>query len=157
MDQNSERQLLRLLTRESGAAEAARLRERIASDPKLQEAYTRLESSWGDLEVPPAPLVPPGFSSRVLARARAERPRSVWEWAAAPRWARIAAMAALVAGAALGSGLAAGLASASRGEVPSAEEARGDSALGGVEPGLAEWYVETFDGSLGDDGTEVGQ
>jgi anti-sigma factor RsiW len=145
MDQTNERELLRLLTRESGAAEAARLRARIESDPKLRAKYSRLESSWSELESPPPPLVPQGFSARVLARARAERPRSVWEWAAAPRWARLAAMAAIVAGAALGSGLAAGLAPPTAREPEETVDFVGDLSLGSVEPGLAEWYVGTFE------------
>lgn len=142
MDRTTERHLLRLLTRESGAAEAARLRARIASDPELQEAYDRLEQRWSGLTAPPPPAVPAGFASGVIERARAEGPEFGWDWTVAPRWARAVAVAALVAGAALGSGLIAGLpARAATTETASMGELT--EAL--AEPGLAEWYAVSFE------------
>lgn len=65
------------------------------------------QATWAALELPPSPLVPPGFARRVGRAREAE-----WARATAPilgaRWMRAAALAALLAGIALGSTLSYG-------------------------------------------------
>jgi hypothetical protein len=68
----------------------------------------RLRSVWDDLEEPPFAGVPPGFSARVMGRARDEAAAPArLSWAGAPGWAKAVAIVALSAGAAMGAGLAA--------------------------------------------------
>jgi len=60
--------------------------------------------AWDALELPPPSGAPPGFATRVVARARAERaPRLGLPWS--PAWSRLAAALALALGIAGGAGL----------------------------------------------------
>jgi anti-sigma factor RsiW len=103
MDEASVRDLLRQLRGELPAAEAAALDRRLEMDAELRAERDRLASAWAALDGAPTGAVPPGFSERVMARARAERGGD-WSWAALPGWARLAAAAALVVGIAAGAG-----------------------------------------------------
>jgi len=105
MTRGMEHDLMRLLRGELPAGEARALRERMRSEPELAAAYARLERTWNGLELPPASPVPPGFSGRIMARVRSEKPSGSLSWAAAPGWVRAAAAAALLAGAGLGIGV----------------------------------------------------
>ena len=107
-------QLLRLLSGELPPDKASALRERLAREPELADAWRRLESAWERLTPPPPTPVPLGFSGRVMARVReraagAPPPGTVAgpaiSWAAAPTWVRASCAAALVAGVLLGAGL----------------------------------------------------
>ena len=99
MDQKSTIELMRLLHGELDEVAARRLRERIAASPELKARYTALESQWLDLQMPEPVGAPPGFSGRVLARAK-ERAGAGW----APSWwsgtliGRFASIAVLAGG-----------------------------------------------------------
>ncbi len=109
IDEASVRDLLRQLRGELPAAEAAALDRRLEKDAELRAERDRLASAWTALDGAPAGPVPPGFSARVMARARAERGGD-WSWGALPGWARLAAAAALVVGIAAGASAVAGAA-----------------------------------------------
>ena len=100
----TESDLMRLLHGELPEAQARDLRARLQSDPALAEEYRRLRQTWEGLALPPPAPVPPGFSNRVMARARAERPEGL-SLRGAPVWVRAVAAAALVAGTAIGIGV----------------------------------------------------
>jgi len=104
---------------------------------------TRWGEIWRGLELPPAAPAPPGFASRVAARARAEGGVRLG-LPFAPGWARAVAALAIVAGVAGGLGL--GL----------AEEASGEETLlawGGST--LAEEFVSSdLDATAGVEGAE---
>jgi anti-sigma factor RsiW len=103
MTRGTEHDLMRLLSGELPEDEARQLRTRIRREPELAADFERLEQTWTGLALPEPAPVPPGFSSRVMARVRSEP--SGLSWTAAPAWVRAAAAAALLAGAALGLGL----------------------------------------------------
>jgi anti-sigma factor RsiW len=95
--------LMRLLHGELPEEKARALRQRMAHDPALAEAFRRLEASWEGLSLPPAAPAPPGFAGRVMARARVEK--TGLSLRGAPAWVRATAAAALVAGTVLGIGV----------------------------------------------------
>lgn len=116
----TELDLMRLLHGELPEARARELRDRLERDPALAEEYRRLRQAWEGLALPPSSPVPPGFSQRVMARARADawtkRPAEGLSLRGAPVWVRAVAAAALVAGTALGIGVG--------GRLPVADETR---------------------------------
>jgi anti-sigma factor RsiW len=120
MTRGMEHDLMRLMRGELSAGEARELKERMRREPELAAAYGRLEQTWNRLELPPAAPVPPGFTGRVMARVRSEKPSSSLSWAAAPGWVRAAAATALLAGAGLGIGLGRSWPGASTTETPAA-------------------------------------
>jgi len=95
-----DRQLLRLLHGELGAAEAAELRQRLRTDAELRLRWQELESTWQELELAPLSPLPAGWRQQVVVAAR--RSEASWNWAAAPLWVRAAATVALLAGVLLG-------------------------------------------------------
>jgi anti-sigma factor RsiW len=105
----TESDLMRLLHGELPEARARELRERLERDPALAEEYRNLRRTWEGLALPPPSPVPPGFSHRVMARARAdagnEMPAEGLTLRGAPVWVRAVAIAALMAGTALGIGV----------------------------------------------------
>ena len=106
----TESDLMRLLHGELPEARARELRERLERDPALAEEYRNLRRTWEGLALPPPAPVPPGFSQRVMARARAdaggnEMPSEGLTLRGAPVWVRAVAVAALMAGTALGIGV----------------------------------------------------
>lgn len=101
----TESELMRLLHGELPEARARELRARLLSDPALAAEYDRLRQAWEGLVLPPASPAPLGFSQRVMARARSERPSASLSLRGAPVWVRAAAAAALVAGTVLGIGV----------------------------------------------------
>jgi anti-sigma factor RsiW len=105
MTRGTDNDLIRLLHGELPAGEARDLQVRLLREPELAAAYARLERTWRGLEPPPAAPVPPGFTGRVMARVRSEKPAGSLSWTAAPGWVRATAAAALLAGAALGIGV----------------------------------------------------
>jgi anti-sigma factor RsiW len=105
MTSGTEHQLMSLLRGELAAEEARELRARMRREPELAADYRRLEQTWNGLELPPSSPVPPGFTSRVMARVRSERTSGSLSWASAPTWVRATAAASLVAGALLGIGV----------------------------------------------------
>ncbi len=100
----TELDLMRLLHGELPEEEARELRARLRREPELAALYQRLERSWDGLELPPPHPVPPGFSTRVLARVRQSAAGGI-SWSAAPTWVRAAAAAALVTGLTVGAGI----------------------------------------------------
>lgn len=94
--------LLRLLAEELPPAEAEPLTHRLAREPELAAAWERLSRQWQGLELPPAAGAPPGFATRVTARAKAAVAGG--DLRAAPVWLRATAVLALAAGLALGVG-----------------------------------------------------
>lgn len=143
----TESDLMRLLHGELPEARARELRARLESDPALAEEYRRLRTAWEGLALPPPSPVPPGFSRRVMARARAERPDGL-SLRGAPVWVRAVAAAALVAGTAIGIGVGGRL--PLREETPAAtqsvqtETATQDDLT--LEDSLAGSYWETVEG-----------
>ena len=105
MTPGMEHDLMRLLHGELPADEARALRARVFREPELAAAYARLEQTWQGLSLPPAALVPPGFTGRVMARVREQARSGPLSWSAAPGWVRATAAAALVTGAVLGVGV----------------------------------------------------
>ncbi len=108
--QPQDAELLRLTLRqahgEATAEELGQLDAWMKADPELIAAVQRLQASWQQLEPPPASPVPVGFSTRVVARARAlRRGEDGFSWKLAPTWLRAATAAALVTGVALGAGV----------------------------------------------------
>lgn len=104
----TESDLLRLLHGELPEARARELRARLERDPALAAELDRLRRTWEGLVLPPTAPVPPGFTQRVMARARAagtERRPEGLSLRGAPLWVRAAAAAALVAGTVLGIGV----------------------------------------------------
>lgn len=105
-DAELSRLTLRRAHGEATAEELRRLDARLQAEPQWVAAVQRLEASWQQLEPPAASPVPVGFSTRVVARARAlRRGEDGFSWKLAPTWLRAAAAAALVTGVALGAGV----------------------------------------------------
>lgn len=96
--------LMRMLTGELPEEERRALAAELLRDPALARRHDALRRVWEGLEVPPPPAVPPGFATRVTARATAEA-ANPFALAPAPTWVRGAAVAALLAGVALGGGV----------------------------------------------------
>jgi anti-sigma factor RsiW len=101
----TESELMGLLQGELPEARARELRARLLREPVLAAEYDRLRQTWEGLVLPPTAPAPLGFSQRVMARARAERPAAGLSLRGAPVWVRAAAAAALVAGTVLGIGV----------------------------------------------------
>lgn len=142
----TESDLMRLLHGELPEARARELRERLERDPALAEEYRNLRRTWEGLALPPASPVPPGFSQRVLARTRADRPEGL-SLRGAPVWVRAVAIAALMAGTALGIGVGGRLpladeTPASTPTVQTEETAQSDDLIGDT---LAGSYWETVE------------
>jgi hypothetical protein len=93
---------------------------------------------WDRLELEPPPPLPPGFATRIVARAAAER-RTQLGLPLAPAWARAVAAAALVAGIAAGVGL---------GRV-AGDGAESDTELAWAGSTLAEEYLERAAAEVG--------
>jgi anti-sigma factor RsiW len=159
--------LMRLLHGELPEEKARALRQRIAHDPALAEAWRRLEAGWEGLSLPPPAPVPPGFAGRVMARARAEgAERTGLSLHGAPAWVRATAAAALVAGTVLGIGVGAGVgerwpapASTSTPDGTAAEIADAESITDesySQDVSLAESYWEAVEG-LSDEGGSSGE
>lgn len=98
MTTSRDRELLRLLHGELDGDRAARLRERLAADPRLSARLEAMTDAWSALEPPPAPSAPPGLRGQILAAART---RTV---VAPPRWLAAGVAVALAGGLALGFG-----------------------------------------------------
>jgi len=154
MTRGTEHDLLRLLHGELPPDEARDLQERLRREPELEAAWLRLRRTWEGLSLPPAAPAPPGFSGRVMARARAQGSPGNLSWRAAPAWVRAAAAAALIAGAAAGVGvgrswpaLTAGATSATAATAPVTESSSGTvSALSDAsEYNLADGYWDVVD------------
>jgi len=142
MTRGTDNDLIRLLHGELPAGEARDLQVRLLREPELAAAYTRLERTWRSLEPPPAAPVPPGFTGRVMARVRSEKPAGALSWTAAPGWVRATAAAALLAGAALGIGVGRSWPAA---EPPTAPETAALSASGNEDLSLAAGYWSLVD------------
>ena len=146
MDQKSTIELMRLLHGELDEDAARRLRERIVASPELQRSYEALERQWLGLQLPEPANVPPGFATRVLARAK-EGVNVGW----APAWwsgtliGRLASIAVLVGGIASGALLVPG----------NGTEDWSDYAT--TEPSLAETYLIAMQDSSADQWLEGGQ
>ena len=130
MDRDTRIDLMRLVHDELPPDVAQQLRQRIAADPELGRELDMLERQWRGLEQPDPPSAPPGFSTRVLARAQDSNGIGL-----APAWwshtlAGKAATAVLLAG-----GIAFGVVLAS----PSEAEDWGGYLE--AEPTLAESYL----------------
>lgn len=149
--ESDRRALLRLLHGELPAAEAERLRARLAAEPRLAAAHARLSAVWRAAEPPPASPPPPGFSGRVMAgvRAAAGEPR----WSEAPSWVRAAFAGAALAGVLAGVGLGIRLPPLAppSGERPAATATAGTEGLEdeqlaalGLDDGLASGYWEAL-------------
>ena len=144
----TESDLMRLLHGELPEARARELRERLERDPALAEEYRNLRRTWEGLALPPPSPVPPGFSQRVMARARAERPAEGLTLRGAPVWVRAVAVAALMAGTALGIGVGGRLpladeTPATTSTVQTEETAQSDDL---IDDTLAGSYWETVEG-----------
>jgi anti-sigma factor RsiW len=150
----TELDLMRLLHGELPEAQARALRERLDRDPALAEEYRKLHRTWEGLVLPPPSPVPPGFSQRVMARARADawtrRPAEGLSLRGAPVWVRAAAAVALVAGTALGIGVGGRLPVADETQTTTAqtvqtEETQSDDLTADLEDSLAGSYWETVE------------
>lgn len=104
MNRRMELDLMRLLHGDLPEERARELRARLERDPELVGEFRRLQRTWERLSLPPGAPVPPGFSQRILARARSEKVAAL-SWSSAPGWVRATAAAALVAGTAVGIGV----------------------------------------------------
>jgi len=146
MDQKSTIELMRLLHGELDEVAARRLRERIVADPDLKATYESLESQWQELQLPDPAEAPPGFSSRVVARAK-ESASADWvpAWWSGTLIGRFASIAVLVGGIAAGVML-----------VPSngTEEW---SEFTATEPSMAETYLVAMQDSSAEQWLEGGQ
>ena len=150
MTRGMEHDLMRLLRGDLPLGEALKLRERIQREPELAAAYTRLERTWNHLELPPAAPVPPGFTGRVMARVRSEKPSGSLSWSAAPGWVRAAAATALLAGAGLGIGLGRTWpATETPATTAKAETASSDLAPGSADLSLAAGYWSLVEDETG--------
>lgn len=129
----TELDLMRLVRGEMPEDRARTLRERLKRDPDLEREYQRLREIWEGLALPPAAPVPIGFTRRVMARARAERPAESLSLRGAPVWVRAVAVVALVAGTALGIGVGGRLPVS--GDTPQAVQAVQTSATEEAETG----------------------
>ena len=121
---------MRLLHGELADSDARELRNRLQQEPDLQQELESLELQWRNLELPEAEPAPPGFATRVVARAKETADQGL-----APAWwshtlAGKAATAVLLAG-----GMAFGAILAS----PSEAEDWSDYLT--TEPSLAESYL----------------
>lgn len=146
MDQKVAIDLMRLLQGELDAESAREWRRRIADDPELQEAMESLRRQWYGLELPDPPPAPPGFATRVLARAR-DSSGPVW----APVWWSRTAIGKLSSAAILAGGIAVGL-------MLSPLEAIDDGdAATTTEPSLAESYLGALETAVIDQWSENGR
>lgn len=139
----TESDLMRLLHGELPEARARELRARLESDPDLAEEYRRLRMAWEGLALPPPSPVPPGFSRRVMARARGQRPAEGLSLRGAPVWVRAVAAAALVAGTAIGIGVGGRLPVREETQTVQMETATQDDLA--LEDSLAGSYWETVE------------
>lgn len=81
MDRKTTTDLMRLLHGELSDADAAELRSRLQKEPELHEEFQSLERQWSGLELPVPEPAPPGFATRVVARARESADQGL-----APAW-----------------------------------------------------------------------
>jgi anti-sigma factor RsiW len=152
----TELDLMRLLRGELPEDRARTLRERLKRDPDLEREYLRLQKTWEGLDLPPAAPVPVGFTRRVMARARTEKPVPSLSLRGAPVWVRAVAAAALVAGTALGIGVGGRLpVSGETQQTPqitqtvqttATEETETGTLAGEVDDSLAGSYWDTVEG-----------
>lgn len=78
LDAGEERALHRWLAGEMDDAEARAFAARLAAEPRLAQRADSLRRLWSGLEAPagaPGEAVPPGFSTRVMARVREDAAR----------------------------------------------------------------------------------
>ncbi len=155
MKRGTEHDLIRLLNGELPVDEARALRERIRREPELVEAWLRLERTWGGLELPPAAPVPPGFTGRVMARARSQTAPGSLSWSSAPGWVRATAAAALVAGAALGLGVGRSLPVPDSHPAAVSEVASDSISTDEEHANLTESYWSLVEDATGSDGEEA--
>ncbi len=157
MTRAMEHDLMRLLRGDLPLGEALKLRERIQREPELAAAYARLERTWHGLELPPAAPVPPGFTGRVMARVRSEKPSGSLSWAAAPGWVRAAAATALLAGAGLGIGVGRTWPATPASETPAKVETANAELSSGISSGAEDLSLAAGYWSLVEDetGTET--
>jgi anti-sigma factor RsiW len=81
MDRKTTTQLMRLLHDELPEPVARELRDRLHREPELQRQFETLEQQWRGLELPDPQPAPPGFATRVMARARESKDQGL-----APAW-----------------------------------------------------------------------
>lgn len=107
MDRNTTTQLMRLLHDELPESVARQLRDRLQREPELQRQFESLESQWRDLDLPEPQPAPPGFSTRVMARARETKDQGLASaWWSHTLAGRVTAAALLAGGIAFGAILA---------------------------------------------------
>ena len=146
MDQRQAIESMRLLHGELDESAAQRLREQMAADPDLRESYETLKRQWSHLQLPEPDPAPPGFATRVLARAK-EGTRSSW----VPGWWSRTLAGRLASAAVLAGGIAAGAVLVPLNGV----EEWSDIAT--TEPSLAETYLIAMQESDIDPSWEEGQ
>jgi anti-sigma factor RsiW len=154
MTRGMEHDLMRLLRGDLPAGKARSLRERMLREPELAADYARLERTWTGLELPPAASVPPGFTGRVMARVRSEKPAGSLSWKAAPGWVRATAAAALLTGATLGIGVGRSWPAAEPPAMTATASTAALSAPGNEDLSLADGYWSLVDDATGEE-TEV--
>lgn len=106
VERDAERELVLFVHGELAADRAEEIRRRMEREPALAERVRRLDAAWNGLELPPAEPPPPGFASRVAARALAQDRDEAEAAAFRPAWVRAVAAAALTVG--IGAGAALG-------------------------------------------------
>lgn len=136
MDHKTTADLMRLLLGELSAADAERLWERMASQPGLRQVYEQLERQWQSLELQEPQPAPPGYSTRVVTRAKEQAKEGL-----APAWwvTTLAGKAATVV--VLAGGIAVGAVLAAAGETEDWSE------FAVTEPSMAESYLVAVDES----------
>jgi len=130
MDRQTTTELMRLLQGELPESVARELRERLQRQPELQRELESLELQWASLELPDPQPAPPGFATRVVARAREATDQGL-----APAWWSHTLAGKVATALILAGGIAFGAILASPGEM--------DDWSGFVdnEPTLAESYL----------------
>ena len=102
MSQATRQELVRLLHGELDNARATSLRRELKSDAELRAEYEHLVETWESLELPPSKPAPPGFASRVTARAFEVEASLVPPWFRDTMLGRAATAAALTGGILIG-------------------------------------------------------
>lgn len=100
MDERN-RELVRSLAGELSEEAGRDLDARLATDPSAALRREALRSVWEGLEEPPERGVPPGFTTAVMAKVRAEAATEP-SFSALPGWARLLGAGALASGIAIG-------------------------------------------------------
>ena len=145
MNRKNTTELMRLLQGELSDPVAQQLQQRLRQEPELRRELESLEQLWHSLELPEPDAPPPGFATRVLARARQETESTT----ASPWWnqswaGKATAILVLAAGIALGAALA------------SPGDADEWSGFLESEPTMAESYVMVVEQSEDDSWRENG-